>query len=266
MIICAIAFFLIIRLQNRRGTEVQAVETTSENEEQTDQPSTDTSNAEEIIDGLPEFDFQLPERIRSIEELEKLHEEMPENSIITLELAAAHVREGDPEAARELVRDIFSRIRKPFPIISLAENLLEQEQFEMSEIILEEGLDTFAEEKIIQQMLMMTYIFNGKSASEIERYIEHLSDKNPSISTIKIGEAYVAVQREEPELAFQTAEDVFDDGEADFAADILFLIGRLLLTYDDATSATEAFQAALEYAPSDWLAVQIEAGIIEAEQ
>ncbi len=257
MILCAAAFFIIIRIQNQRGTTVEAVEATTESGEPDQQQTANTND-------LPQF--ELPERIRTIEELEKLHEQMPENSIITLELAAAFARDDNPEAAQELVRATFEDSRRPVGIITLAENLLEREQFEMAEIILEEGINKFSDQQIIQQMLMMTYIFNGKSANTIEEYIEHLSSNNPSPSTTQIGTAYIAVQRDDPDTALQTAEDAFDDGEADFGADILFLIGRLLLTFDDPVSADEAFHAALEYAPPDWLAVQIEAGIIEAEQ
>ena len=275
MIICAIAFFIIIRIQNERDTEVPATEATVENDGQIDQPSDDNpptntaesatdSNRPDIIDGLPQF--ELPERIRTIEQLEQLHEQMPDNSIITLELAAAHLRDDNTESAQGLVGELFEGIRRPVGIVALAENLLENEQFELAEIALEEGLIRFSSEKILQQMLMMTYIFNGKSANEVEQYLERLSSNNPSSSTIHIGQAYITVQEDEPKDAFQIAEDGFDDGNADYPADIMFLIGKLLLIFDDIESATEAFQAALELDPPEWLVVQIEAGIMEAEQ
>ncbi|VAW36830.1 Serine/threonine protein kinase PrkC, regulator of stationary phase, partial [hydrothermal vent metagenome] len=114
---------------------------------------------------LPNFDnFELPLIIRPIEIVEPLYRANPDNKSLALELAAAYVREDQPEDARAVVGALVTQTRLPIGIYALANRLLEQQQYEMALILLEEGYGRFNNDLEIQQSLMMTYMLNEISA------------------------------------------------------------------------------------------------------
>jgi serine/threonine protein kinase len=291
MCICAGLFFVITRIQTDRqlanGTVVAQADgdtdpTTQPEASQTDNPNQDEPPTPERpsdenpsppnqppLPGdngvLSEFNLELPERIRPTTELEKLHQENPGSALIQLELAAAYVRDGRSDDAKPLVQELFPRSRLPAGFIMLAEQILARQQVEMAELILEEGWTRFPDDHVLQQMLMMTYILNGKSGSTIQGYMSNLESHRPNPTTIRIGEAYIAFERENHGQAVDILNNAFNEANADFAADILYLKGQLLLATERPDEALPTFQRALEFTPPMWLATLIEAEIVKLE-
>ncbi|MFQ5421898.1 MAG: protein kinase, partial [Anaerolineae bacterium] len=89
--------------------------------------------------GIPDISELLSRRVRPLDELEKMHKDNPDNQAVTLELGAAYMRDGQPEKAREMVSLAFERARIPVGFVMVSEQLLQQQQYEMAEIILEEA-------------------------------------------------------------------------------------------------------------------------------
>jgi tetratricopeptide (TPR) repeat protein len=204
--------------------------------------------------------------VRSVAELEKIQEEQPDNTSITFELAAAYIKEGQPDKAREIVQETFDNVRKPFGFTMMGEQLLGNQQYEMAELILEEGFARFENDSGIQQLLMMAYMFNGKSAAEIEKYVAQLEEIRHNPTTLHIGNAYIAFIKDDPELALAIGEDALNKPNALYAPDILYLMGRVNSAIDQPDAALEHYSAALEYEVPSWLATHIEAEIVQLEQ
>ena len=208
-------------------------------------------------------DFDLPQIIRPLEIIEPLFQENPENNALAAELAAAYLRDGRPEDARNIVRDLVQRSRMPAGIHVLANRLLEQEQYEMTIIVLEEGLARFNQDIEIQQMLLMTYLLSDFSARRVQGYLDMLHEHEHHPTTIAIGEAYILFDNDRPEDALPILEspEAFDDGR--YAADLFFVKGNLFLELDEPEEALGTFEEALAHEPPIWLATLIEDNIVE---
>ena len=240
-------------------------------------PAPETTPPEQQSDGrperpildnanIPDISALLDRRVRPVEELEKLHEDQPPNDGIALELAAAYVRDGQPDKAREVLHGAFDRARVPTGFALMGEQLLENGQYEMAELILEEGLLRFENDINTQHLLMMAYLFNGKSGQEIETYIEKLKLTQPNPTTLHIGNAYIAFTKDDPELALSIGDDALNKPNVQFAPDMLYLMGRINTAIDQSQTALKLFQTALEFEVPSWLATHIEAEIVQLEQ
>ncbi|MCP5099068.1 MAG: protein kinase [Chloroflexi bacterium] len=214
---------------------------------------------------FPEFDIELPERVRPTDELEQLLEENASSQLLQLELAAAYVRDGRPDDARAILSELFPHVRMPGGFVMLSEQLLEREQYEMAELVLEEGWSRFQNDHITQQMLLMTYILNGKSGSSIQQYMGALKPYRPNPTTNNISEAYLEFERGNQQHALEIIDRTFNDGNIEFAADFLFIKGQLLKAMNQPSEALPVFRQALDFMPPQWLATLIEAEIVELE-
>lgn len=255
MILCAALLLLLMRWQDRR----QLADTNP-----TAPPVGELPDASS--DELPAAELQLPEHIRPLDELETLHERDPDNRLITIELAAAYARDGRSDEASALINETFRRVRTPIGIIVLAEQVLQRRQYEMAELILEEGVARFEEDLALQQMLLMTYLLTGKSAEEIQRYLNSISDHQPEPATMQMGEAVILIRQDNADAALDMLATAFNDGQTPFPAEILFVWGRLLLRLDQPQEALAHFEHALSFQPPPWLASHIDAEIVQLEQ
>ena len=208
-------------------------------------------------------DFDLPVVVRPVETVEPLYRENPESNVLAAELAAAYLREDRPEDARNVVREMLQSIRLPVGINALTNRLMEQEQYEMAVVVLEEGLMRFPRDAEIQQNLMMAYLLSDTSARRVEEYLELLRDGEYHPTTVAIGEAYILFDngRAAEALPILQAPKAFDDGR--YAADLFFVKGKLLKELAQPAEAVEAFEEALAQDPPLWLATRIEKNIVE---
>ncbi|WP_420630317.1 protein kinase domain-containing protein [Candidatus Leptofilum sp.] len=239
---------------------------------QNNEPIAEEPEDEDDLDApLPEFDdeeplppeIELPEVVRPVEELLPLYEENPENNLLAAELAAAFMRDDQVEEARHIVRDMVSRMRMPVALNALVNRLMEQEQYELANVVLEEGLVRFPRDIEIQQNLMMAYLLEDLSARRIEEYLGRLEEDAHHPTTIAIGEAYILYDEDLlPEaLSILESPEAFDDGR--YAADLFFIKGILLLELDEPEEALDTFEEAMVHEPPFWLATRIEENIIE---
>ncbi|WP_420642462.1 protein kinase domain-containing protein [Candidatus Leptofilum sp.] len=219
----------------------------------------------------PEFDdeeplppnIELPEVVRPVEVLLPLYEENPENNILAAELAAAFMREDQIEEARHIVREMVGRVRMPVGLNVLVNRLMEEEQYELATVVLEEGLARFPRDFEIQQNLMMTYLLEDASARRIENYMALLHENVHHPTTVAIGEAYILYDDDLllEALPILESPEAFDDGG--FAADLFFVKGILLLELDAPEEALDTFEEAMAHEPPVWLATRIEENIVE---
>lgn len=250
---------LINLITNDPAAQDGTVDTPTSTVEAADQEPTIPSN-------LPDLsDFELPAAIRSSEIVEPLFQKNPENKALALELAAAYMKENRPEDARAIVAELVSQTRLPVGIHALANRLLEQGQYEMALVLLEEGYGRFPSDLEIQQNLMMTYLLNDISGRRIEEYINQLSEREHHPTTIVIGEGYILFDSGQPEQALSILEapEAVDDGR--FASDLFFLKGVLLQELDQPQEALATFEEALQHDPPLWLATRIEENIVELQ-
>lgn len=210
-------------------------------------------------------DFELPDAIRPVEIIEPLFQKNPENKTLALELAAAYMKDNRPEDARAIIAELASQTRLPIGIHAVANRLLEQGQYEMALVLLEEGYGRFPADLEIQQNLMMTYLLNDISGRRIEEYINQLSEREHHPTTIAIGEGYILIDSGQPEQALSVLEspEAVDDGR--FASDLFFLKGVLLQELDQPQEALATFEEALQHDPPLWLATRIEENIVELQ-
>ncbi|MEZ4590298.1 MAG: protein kinase [Chloroflexota bacterium] len=191
-------------------------------------PGETIAEPETAPDALPGDDLahaELPVVVRPVAELEPLYAENPENNIVAAELAAAYLRDGRDDDARTVMRDMVQRTRVPLGLTVLAKRLLEQEQYELAIVVLEESLARFRLDFEIQQSLMMAYLLADTSGRRVEEYVALLREDDHHPTTIAIGEAYVLFENGRTRLALPLldAPEATDDGR--FAADLLFVKG-----------------------------------------
>lgn len=211
----------------------------------------------------PPPELELPEVVRPIEELLPLYRENPENNVLAAELAAAYMREDQVEEARAIIRDMVQRIRMPLGLNSIVNRLMEQEQYELAIVILEEGLARFRQDVGIQQSLMMAYLLNDTSGRRIEGYLGLLREDEHHPTTIAIGEAYMLFDSGLALEALPIVESPEALADDRFAADLLFVRGKLLLELDAPAEALTTFEEAMQHEPPVWLATRIEENIVE---
>ncbi|MCB8947383.1 MAG: protein kinase [Ardenticatenaceae bacterium] len=208
-------------------------------------------------------EIELPLIIRPVPELEDLYAENPESNILAAELAAAYLRDERPEDARTVVRDIVQRTRMPIAIHTLTSRLMEEQQYELAIVVLEEGLTRYRQDLEIQQNLMMAYLLNDTSGRRVEEYLALLREDAHHPTTLAIGEAYMLYDDGRLRLALPLldAPEALDDGR--FAADLLFVKAQLLKELDRPDEALATLEEALQHEPSAWLATRIEENIVE---
>jgi tRNA A-37 threonylcarbamoyl transferase component Bud32 len=269
-----LAALIIFVLRNREmptahnGTMATAVVDQPDNNDDTDTPNIQEEPTSQPPDTLlSNFDgFELPTIIRPLEIIEPLYRENPDNKSLALELAAAYMRDDREENARTIIQELVQKNRLPIGIYTLSNRLLEQEQYEMAVVILEEGLGRFSTDFEIQQSLMMAYLLNETSARRVEEYLGQLLEGEHHPSTIAIGEGYILFDsgQFEQALPILETEEAYDDGR--FAADLFLLKGILLLELDQPEEALTTFVEALNHDPPVWLATLIEGNIVKLEQ
>ena len=208
-------------------------------------------------------EFDLPVVIRPIEELLPLYEANPENNVVAAELAAAFIRDHQDEQAREIVREMVSRLRVPAGLNLLAGRLMEQKQYELAIVVLEEGLARFRLDFEVQQTLMMAYLLNDTSGRRVEEYVALLREDDHHPTTIAIGEAYILYDDGRSRLALPLLQspEAFDDGR--FASDLFFVKGLILRNLNQPDEALGTFEEAFQHEPPLWLATLIEENIVE---
>lgn len=207
--------------------------------------------------------IELPVVVRPVAELEPLYAENPENNMVAAELAAAYLRDGREEDARAVMHDMVQRLRVPLALNVLANRLLEQQQYDLAVVVLEEGLNRFRQDLDIQQNLMMAYLFSQTSGRRVEEYLDMLRQDAHHPTTLAIGEAYVLYDNDRPRLALPLLEApvAMDDGR--FAAHLLYVKGLLLRDLARSDEALATFEEAFQHEPPAWLATRIEENIVE---
>lgn len=207
--------------------------------------------------------IELPVVVRPVAELEPLYAENPENNMVAAELAAAYLRDGREEDARMVMHDMVQRLRVPLALNVLANRLLEQQQYDLAVVVLEEGLNRFRQDLDIQQNLMMAYLLSNASGRRVEEYLELLRQDAHHPTTLAIGEAYVLYDNGRTRLALPLLEApaAMDDGR--YAAHLLFVKGLLLRDLVRPDEALATFEEAFQHEPPAWLATRIEENIVE---
>ncbi len=249
MIILSGIFLMVLRNRNPARNTPPGAETASE------------GPVENLPPGLDQI--ELPFLVRPVEELEALFQEDPENNALATELAAAYMRDGRHDDAHAIMQKMVQLARVPLGIKALSDRLLEQRQYELAVVVLEEGLGRFRQDVEIQQRLMMAYILSDTSARRIDGYLGMLQEDEHHPTTIAIGEAYMVFDngRSQDALPILDAPEAVGDGR--FAADLLFLKGKLLLELEQPQDALATFEEAMQHDPPAWLATRIEENIVE---
>ena len=204
---------------------------------------------------------------RPIGELEEILAENPDDNQARIELVSAYLDAGDRSAARELIRGNSPFARNPLGIVSATNKLMEDQEYDLSIFILEEGYEKFPENQDIQQTLMMAYILNEVSHERIENFIEDLEQADSADpAAIALGEAYYAYSDDDDiEYAFYLLSDSLDENDDKSASATLFLMAFLEMENGEYEAAYETLLAAHELPAPPWLATLIEQNIVELE-
>lgn len=213
--------------------------------------------------------INLPDSVRDVETLEELVDADPDNRLLLLELAAAYAKDGRSDAAEERIETLLEDNRRATGVISLGEQLLEQESYELAELLFEEGHEKHPTDQDIQQLLMMTYIFNQKSPDAIYDYIEQLEAANVRTvtdTTIGIGDIYAVSQEGDFESALAIYEETAVNGELFHYAELLYVGGRVYAAVGEEEAAEANFEQALENYPPPWLLPLINEELAELDE
>lgn len=208
-------------------------------------------------------EIDLPPIIRPIEELEALFKENSESNVLAIELAIAYLQAGRPDDAHAIMQERVQQARLPLGVNVLSDRLLEQGQYELAIVVLEEGLSRFRQDVEIQQRLMMAYILSDTSARRVRDYLVMLQEDEHHPTTIAIGETYMIFDGGRPQEALPVLDTPEAAGDGRFAADLLFVKGKLLLELDQPREALATFEEAMQHNPPPWLATRIEENIVE---
>ncbi|MCA9954841.1 MAG: protein kinase [Ardenticatenaceae bacterium] len=252
---CILASLIFMVLRNRNLPQTATT------------PPGETAVAVEPLPQEPPVDdlanIELPVVVRPVAELEPLYAENPENNVVAAELAAAYLRDGREEDARAVMHDMVQRLRVPLALNVLASRLLEQQQYDLAVVVLEEGFNRFRQDLDVQQNLMMAYLFSQTSGRRVEEYIDMLRQDAHHPTTLAIGEAYLLYDNGRSRLALPLLENptALDDGR--FAAHLLYVKGLLLRDLDRTDEALATFEEAFQHEPPAWLATRIEENIVE---
>ena len=110
---------------------------------------------------------------------------------------------------------------------------------------------------------MMAYLLNDTSGRRIEGYLGLLREDEHHPTTIAIGEAYMLFDSGLALEALPILESPEALADGRFAADLLFVRGKLLLELDAPAEALTTFEEAMQHEPPVWLATRIEENIVE---
>ncbi len=235
-----------------RDEDENILEQPSEPEEAPlEEPESDTPGRPLIL--------QPPREIRPIEEIDAELRENPDDMQLKVELAAAFMREGNPEEARAILGDVFSRFRQPHQVITTIDRLMETENYEFAALMLYGALDRFREDPELQHRLLMALILSEAPPERIEEYVNFVYDLDAPHSDINLemADAYLAFIDGEPEEALGILEELTHE-ENPFMASTFFFIGKLHKEMRQPEAAREAFEQAIDHEPFPWLMMQIE--------
>ncbi|MCA9947029.1 MAG: serine/threonine protein kinase, partial [Anaerolineales bacterium] len=261
MVILSLLIIRVLRNRNLPDSANVAQETAVDTSTETLPPIEENLPPE---NSLPNpGDFELPVVVRPVEVVEPLYRENPENNALALELAAAYFREDRPAEARDVVHQLVQQTRLPIGLNGLANRLLEQQQYDMAVMVLEEGQARFPRDIEIQHNLMMAYLFSNTSGRRVEEYMGRLQEVEHHPSTVAIGEAYILFDNGRSQDALPLLENPEAMADGRFAADLLFVRGLLLLELDQPADALASFDEAMQHEPPPWLATRIEENIVK---
>jgi tetratricopeptide (TPR) repeat protein len=133
-------------------------------------------------------------------------------------------------------------------VIIMANQLLEQREYDLATFVLEEALQKFSQDHQLQQLLMMTYTLNQQSPDRVRDYIELLKGGDTfSPDTIAIGDAYIAFQTGDTEQSIQILTTHLEQNRLDFKTELQFVLG---MAHKEAGNI-DAARSLLEAARSD---------------
>lgn len=196
--------------------------------------------------------------VRSVAQLEELHQAEPDNVAITAELAAAYLRSGQRDEAATLIQNAFSNTRLPIRYILAAERLLEVDELEMAAAILQDGLDKFSSDARLQHMAVMTAVLNQSTAADMQNLLDFIqAQSSHDAVSVQIGMAYLAYLDGDNEVALQIVGETLESNGRAHQAELLFLKGSLYHELGQTEKAVQALKEAQNSDPDLWLAVRI---------
>ncbi|RMG94825.1 MAG: hypothetical protein D6706_13110, partial [Chloroflexi bacterium] len=220
--------------------------------------STPPANQTRPTDTNPGIFLPPPDQIRSIEELQKLVEENPNNAALKAELALAYLQAGQLEDARRIVQSEFRGARLPIAYISAAERLMETENMLLAIAVLQEGYMRFPNDTRIQTLLMTSLLITQQPPRTISDFLNLLETNSEQIDPAvpAMGEAYLALEEDNPEEALQLLDTALQSATTS-RAELLYMTGLVYKIQDQSDLATDAFRAALQHNPAPWLEERI---------
>ena len=201
-----------------------------------------------------------PRNVRPLADIQAEVAKDPNDPQLKAELAVAYLQNGHPEEARGIVKEMFSRIRLPRQFITTTDRLLENGNFELASLVLQEGLARFQEDPQLQHRLLMALILSNANSNDITQYTEFLYERESPESDInaELAEAYLLYQDQEGEAAIDTLKELAERPYNPFQASTYFLLGRLYHELNYPEAEQEAFQGAIAHEPEPWLMMQID--------
>ena len=204
-------------------------------------------------------DFPLASTVvRPVDELEKLHEQTPDNAAITAELAVAYLRSDRRDEATALIQESLSNTRLPARYILAAERLLEINEPNMAFSVAQEGLSKFSSDHRLQHLAVMSNILREAPAEAMQMLLDNMQAQ-PTYDTVsaQIGEGYLAYLNGSNEEAMRRLSDALQSDNREHRAELLFVKGLLHLNLGEDTQALRSFAEAQNNDPPLWLAVRI---------
>ena len=201
-----------------------------------------------------------PRNVRPLADIQAEVAINPNDPQLKAELAVAFMQDGNTEEARIIVKELFSRIRLPRQFIITGDHLLENGNFELASLVLQEGLARFKEDSQLQNRLLMALILSNANSDAINQYTDFLYELDSPESDInaELADAYLLYQDQEGEDAIDTLEELASRPYNPFQASTYFLLGMLYRELDNPEAAQKAFQEATAREPEPWLMMQID--------
>ncbi|MCI0396751.1 MAG: tetratricopeptide repeat protein, partial [Chloroflexi bacterium] len=193
------------------------------------------------------------DRVRPVEVLEPLVAANPDNLALKSELALAYLQAGQNEQARELFEEVLQNVRNPLAIVVAAERLMELGRFDMATLFLENGLARFPEERTLQHLLLMSYIFSEQAPEVVLVFLDRLPEDAEGKMNRSIGAVYLAYRGGDLPQAQAILDEALAAPGSLYRSELYYLQGLLFLQSGDSEQARNAFQEALLNDPPTWL-------------
>lgn len=205
---------------------------------------------------------------RPISELEDILAENPDDNQARIELISAYIQAEERGKARELLRGNSPFARNPIGLVSVTNKLMENQEYDLTIFILEEGYEKHPESEEIQETLMMAYVLNEVSPNRIEDFVAELeTSTSGDPATIAIGDAYYAYfDDNDDEYAFYLLSNSFEDNDDKSASATLFMKAYVEMELGEDEDAYETLTIAQKFPAPPWLATLIEQNIVELGQ